>query len=292
MLSSSVCWPVPESAKSFRYTLARHTLVWIRPECRVSVAAQVADNEMNAQVVAWLAADRPLVVARQPADKDIDCVRKTFGRAPVGAGHARDCLSVRGPLRQAQDRHAPLLQVEPFSTGNGNLDTNSAATIATGLALPPTLGKRRIALNVAAQDIARYSQPLLLADAIAHAPAGWQSALGELDAAASDIGIELRVFGSLAWQALSGIQYLTPRSDIDLLWQPQSNEKLQQGIALLAGWERSSGLRADGEVLFGGDAVSWREWATLKSGGDQRVLVKRISSAELVAADELLELLA
>jgi hypothetical protein len=80
---------VPESAKSFRYTLARHTLVWIRPECRVSVAAQVADNEMNAQVVAWLAADRPLVVARQPADN-------------VGAGHAREQNNNRG--------HGPLLQ--------------------------------------------------------------------------------------------------------------------------------------------------------------------------------------
>ena len=52
-------------------------------------------------------------------------------------------------------------------------------------------------------------------------------------------------------------------------------------------------MRADGEVLFGGSsAVSWREWATLKSGDDQRVLVKRVSSAELVAARELLELLA
>jgi hypothetical protein len=29
----------------------------------------------------------------------------------VGAGHARDCFFVRGPLRQAQDRHGPLLRV-------------------------------------------------------------------------------------------------------------------------------------------------------------------------------------
>ncbi len=161
-----------------------------------------------------------------------------------------------------------------------------------GLALPPALGKRRIALNVPARHIARYTPPLRLDDAIAHAPAGWQGALAELDGAAGDIGIELRVFGSLAWQALSGIRYLTPHSDIDLLWQPHTHAQLRQGIALLARWEQHHGLRADGEVLFGGDAVSWREWATLKSGGDQRVLVKRISSAELVAAGELLERLA
>lgn len=164
--------------------------------------------------------------------------------------------------------------------------------IATGLALPPTQGKCRIALSVAAQDIARYAPPLRLDHALAHAPAAWQPALAELDGAAGDIGIELRVFGSLAWQALSGIQYLTTQSDIDLLWRPHSQVQLQQGVALLARWEQDHGLRADGEVLFGGDAVSWREWATLQPGGDQRVLVKRIASAELVAAGELLEQLA
>jgi phosphoribosyl-dephospho-CoA transferase len=69
--------------------------------------------------------------------------------------------------------------------------------------------------------------------------------------------------------------------------------QLQQGIVLLKRWEQDSGLRADGEMLFGAsNAVSWREWATLKPAGDQRVLVKRISSAELVDAGELLEMLA
>ena len=105
--------------------------------------------------------------------------------------------------------------------------------------------------------------------------------------------LELRVFGSLAWQALSGHNYMTEKSDIDLLWHPLSHMQLQQGIALLTRWELATGLRADGEVLFGGSsAVSWREWATLKSGDDRRVLVKRISSAELVDARELLEMLA
>ena len=87
-----------------------------------------------------------------------------------------------------------------------------------------------------------------------HAPSAWQPALAELDAAATDIGIELRVFGSLAWQALSGIRYLTPQSDIDLLWHPHTHAQLRQGIALLARWEQDHGLRADGEVLFGGEA--------------------------------------
>ena len=199
---------------------------------------------MHAQVAAWLAADRPLVVARQPC-------------------------------------------------GAALSDSISVGTISTGLALPPAQGKRRIGLIVAMQDIVRHTPPLRFFDAIAHAPAGWQPALAELEAAATDINLELRVFGSLAWQALSGLNYMTPQSDIDLLWHPLSHAQLQQGIALLARWEQTSGLRADGEMLFGGSsAVSWREWSTLKYDGDQRVLVKRISSAELVEAHELLELLA
>jgi phosphoribosyl-dephospho-CoA transferase len=245
--------------------LSRHTLVWIKPQYSKDVAAQITEDVLRAQVDAWLAADRPLVVARQPED--------------VGAGHAREQKDNRG--------HGPLLQ-DRFSVGK-----KTGETISVGLALPPAQGKVRIVLNVNASDIGRHTPPLKLSDAIANAPTEWQPALAELDAAAMDIGIELRVFGSLAWQSLSGLQYVMPQSDIDLLWHPKSHKQLQQGIALLACWEQSSGLRADGEVLFGGSsAVSWREWSALKTGDDQRVLVKRESSAELVAARELLEMLA
>jgi phosphoribosyl-dephospho-CoA transferase len=222
--------------------LSRHTLVWIQPQYSEAVAAQIPEDALRAPVAAWLAADRPLVVARQP------CAR------------------------------------------SGTMEPD---TISVGLALPPAQGKLRIALSLSSNDIARHALPLKFSEAIAHAPSEWQPALTELDAAAMDIGIELRVFGSLAWQALSGLPYLTPQSDIDLLWHPNSRRQLQQGIALLARWEQTSGLRADGEVLFGGSsAVSWREWSTLQIGDEQRVLVKRESSADLVAARELLEMLA
>lgn len=257
----------------------RHTLVWIRPECRAAVAAQIADVSMQGQVAAWLAEDRPLVVARQPViDND---------SAGVGAGRAGTESAEAAREQNFNRGRGPLLQ-DRFLIGSGIADT-----IAVGLALPPAQGKRRIALSVASHDIVRYSAPLLLADALAHAPIEWQSALAELDAAAMGTGIELRVFGSLAWQALNGIQYVTPHSDIDLLWHARSLAQLQQGIELLANWELASSLRADGEVLFGGgSAVSWREWATLKPGDEQRVLVKRAFSAGLVKASELLELLA
>lgn len=234
---------------------------------------------MHAHVAAWLAADRPLVVARQPMIDNDSAGVGAWRACPESAEAAREQNFNRG--------HGPLLQDRSL-IGSGISDT-----IALGLALPPAQGRHRIALSVASHDIVRYTAPLLLADTLTRAPAAWQPALAGLDAAAMEIGIELRVFGSLAWQALSGVQYLTPQSDIDLLWHPRSHAQLQQGIALLVRWEKTSGLRADGEVLFGiNSAVSWREWAAVKSGDDQRVLVKRPSSAELVEACELLELLA
>ncbi len=165
--------------------------------------------------------------------------------------------------------------------------------LAVGLALPPSLGKCRIALKISRADIAKFAPPLQLLEAILHAPSEWQSALRELDLAAKNIGITLRVYGSFSWQSVSGLSYVTPTSDIDFFWQARSPAQLQQGISLLSEWEKTSGLRADGEVLFGDDhAVSWREWMQSNAEENARVLVKRDHSAALLGTHELLGLLA
>lgn len=85
-------------------------------------------------------------------------------------------------------------------------------------------------------------------------------------------GLDLRVFGSLAWQALTGLRCLGPGSDIDILLRPISRQQLQAGVALLSG--PAHGLPLDGEIMFPtGDAVSWKEWATA-GAARARVLVK------------------
>jgi len=114
-------------------------------------------------------------------------------------------------------------------------------------------------------------------------------ALRRLAYAGQVAGIELRVFGSFAWEALTGMSYLTPESDVDLLWRPQSAADLDRGTALLAAWEKNEGRRADGEILFADEAgqelgVSWREWATARSG---RVLAKTLWGARLCQASDL-----
>ena len=218
--------------------ISRHALVWLRESDHAALLAQVENDAQREFVCAWLAADRPLVISRQPD------------------GMSRDLLAV-------------------------------------GLALPPSLGKCRIALKLSRADITKFAPPLQLAEVIFHAPIKWRSALQKLDCAAKNIGISLRVYGSFSWQSVSGLPYITATSDIDLIWQAHSPAQLQQGIALLSEWEKTNDLRTDGEVLFGDDyAVSWREWQQSNAEENARVLVKRDHSAALLGKHELLELLA
>jgi phosphoribosyl-dephospho-CoA transferase len=166
----------------------------------------------------------------------------------------------------------------------------AAGRLAVGLPLPPFLGKRRIALEVDLRAIMRVASPPSLAEIIDELASGWRDPLLQLSAGAAEIDIEFRVFGSAAWQLLTGLPYLTSESDIDLLWRPATNSQLAQGVALLEAWERAAGICADGEILLGDDAVSWREWA--RDAGPGRLMAKHWRGAALRTRAELLEQLA
>jgi phosphoribosyl-dephospho-CoA transferase len=85
-------------------------------------------------------------------------------------------------------------------------------------------------------------------------------------------------------QALTGITYLTPTSDIDILLHPRSVDDLHAGLALLQ--HHATTLPLDGEIVFpDGAAVSWKEWA---ASGDERVLVKHIGGVRLSGKAPLL----
>ena len=166
-------------------------------------------------------------------------------------------------------------------------------SIAAGLPLPPAQGKRRIALQLPANAIGKADRLPRLADVVDSAPANWKLSLRQLAAAGFDLHIEFRVFGSLAWQALTGLAYVTAQSDIDLLWRPASHDQLRAGITLLENWERETGLRADGEIVFGDlGAVAWREWATLRNHGGAYVLLKHAHGVALRSGREVMAELA
>jgi phosphoribosyl-dephospho-CoA transferase len=112
-----------------------------------------------------------------------------------------------------------------------------------------------------------------------------------LDRQAAEAGATLRVFGSLALQTLTGLPYLTPSSDIDLLLTPASLRQLDDVMRLVCA--AAEQLPLDGELVFpGGQAVAWKEWANAARAGDgMRVLAKDMRGVRLMTQAELRMLL-
>ena len=160
--------------------------------------------------------------------------------------------------------------------------------VALGIALPPRLdgSKPRIGIEADRADILRTTGAMQLADAISAAPPGWRAALAMLDHEAAGAGLALRVYGSLAFQALTGQAYLTAGSDIDLLLHPATTAHYHCALDLLL--HHAGVLPLDGELVFGGaQGVAWKELATCPTG-QARVLAKSLHGAALVTVDRLL----
>ena len=142
-----------------------------------------------------------------------------------------------------------------------------AGMIPLGLPLPPSLGKRRIAVSLAAADIVASAPPPLLADAAAAAPAHWRATIDLL----LQLLPETRTFGSLAWQHLTGLRYLSDGSDLDLLWTLSSAEQARALPPEIAEIARQAPMRLDGEIVGPAGGVQWRE---LTGTDEDEVLVK------------------
>jgi len=183
---------------------------------------------------------------------------------------ARDCLALWGR------RGLPLVVTRQPSS--------QADVLATGLPAPASHRRRRLAVAIAPRDVLLVDE-FPDADAATHqlppalAPA-WHALLGAL---AAD-GCAARVYGGHGWQALTGLAYVHPASDLDLLLPVRSAAQADSVSRRLAhaqeqGW---SGPRLDGELLFDdGAAVAWREWRACREGLAAQVLVKRLHGVAL-----------
>jgi len=199
------------------------------------------------------------------------------------ASHCRDSAA-RAALGLWTAREWPLVVRR---TDDDEL--RSDETIAVGLALPPSLGKRRLKLRLMRDGIAMHAAPLTL-DNVAGAVSNpkFQRTLTPLARAAAREHMVLRLFGSAAWQAQTGLDYLHVDSDIDLLVEPSTSGELESAIALLERAQRDIAVRLDGEIVFpGGDAVAWREWRDTKDG--KRVIAKNVAGVALVSRNDLLK---
>jgi phosphoribosyl-dephospho-CoA transferase len=162
-----------------------------------------------------------------------------------------------------------------------NDELASAGSVAAGLPLPPSQGKLRLAFHLPGAGMARCAPPPALRAVARALPPAWQRTLATLDHAARKAHVSLSVFGSAAWQAITGLVYLHDDSDVDLLFRPASVDEIGFVVSLYQRWERDTRRRIDGEILFpDDDAVAWREWA--RAERDACVLAKSIDGVALV----------
>jgi malonate decarboxylase holo-[acyl-carrier-protein] synthase len=148
--------------------------------------------------------------------------------------------------------------------------SDPAGQIPLGLPLPPSHGKRRIAVAIEADEIIEQKPPPLLADAASSAPAAWQDTIDRL----VRLCPQTRTFGSLAWQHLTGLLYLTDHSDLDLLWRVGASKQASTLPLEIAGIARQAPMRLDGEIICAAGGVQWRE---LTGADSDDVLVKGLS---------------
>ena len=151
--------------------------------------------------------------------------------------------------------------------------------VALGLPLPPFAGKRRLSFLMHPNDIVSTAPPLELSATINIAPEAWRHTLDQVADLASRHGVEARVFGSLAWQTLTGLTYLTASSDLDLLLPIRRSSDLVQLTTDLAAIEAAAPMCLDGELMRDdGVGVNWREI----HAGAREVLVKHPGDVALL----------
>ena len=154
-----------------------------------------------------------------------------------------------------------------------------ASGIALGVPLPPFAGKKRVSLLLQSDDIVSIARPPLLRAVREAAPLAWQPTLDRLDELVVQHSVEARVFGSLAWGSVTGLDYVTCRSDLDLLLDVGREADLDRLTAEVAAIEAAAPMRIDGELMRNdGAAVNWREF----HGDAAEVLVKRIDGVGLL----------
>jgi phosphoribosyl-dephospho-CoA transferase len=158
-----------------------------------------------------------------------------------------------------------------------------------GVPLPPAAGKRRVALLLPPDGVLQRSSPPLLRAVANVAGSGWQSTIASLLDLGEWIGVEPSAFGSLLWQHQTGLTYLSPRSDLDVLWPVPADFDVLSLASSVAEIQRDASLRIDGEVVFpDGSAVNWRElWNEHRTGGRAGVLAKSMEGVRLLDISSL-----
>ncbi|UZK66303.1 malonate decarboxylase holo-[acyl-carrier-protein] synthase [Sphingomonas sp. M1-B02] len=152
--------------------------------------------------------------------------------------------------------------------------------LALGIPLPPSNGKGRHAFRLGAQAVSHTEKPPLLAHAAAAAPPPWLHSISSLLL----LDPHTRCFGSLAWEFLTGLPYVTSGSDLDLLWFVGSPDEADRLASAIASIDHDAFVSLDGELITpDGGGIQWREW----HANEPVVLVKMPGGPQLLPRDRI-----
>ena len=166
--------------------------------------------------------------------------------------------------------------------------SGKTAHIAMGLTLPPKEGSLRIGCLLHSDDILQVCPPTPLLACIPSLPLKLVMPLLALAQDLQSIGIEALVYGSLAWQTISGLEYLHAESDIDLLCEVGTPAQLPELIAMLKKTSSTLVRRLDGEIRFpDGSAVAWLELANALNNPTAELLIKGDTDVRMVHVSHL-----
>ncbi|RCW77946.1 malonate decarboxylase holo-[acyl-carrier-protein] synthase [Phyllobacterium bourgognense] len=162
------------------------------------------------------------------------------------------------------------------------LCSDDPRTVCLGLPLPPAQGKHRIAVTLDPDGILRADPPPLLVAAAVSAPARWRGCIDQL----IRLDPTTRVFGSLAWQHLTALPYLSVGSDLDLLWYLPPGGDVDTLLKGITAIDEIAPMRIDGEVHNAAGAVQWRELRG--AGAGSCIIVKGLRDVRVVCRADIL----
>ena len=155
-------------------------------------------------------------------------------------------------------------------------------SIRLGLPTPSGWGRQLLSVSVCPEGLCGFSEFPQLHEAIEVLPRSDWPAFAELDKALRERDVVGRVYGSVGWQWITGMDYLHPRSDVDVWLAVNDARHADDTVSVLLNC--CAHRRLDGELMFAdGSAIAWREWHAWRSGQQASVLVKRLNGVTLQA---------
>jgi phosphoribosyl-dephospho-CoA transferase len=157
-------------------------------------------------------------------------------------------------LRNWLGRGRPVIIRRPCISEDGK-------SVYVGLSLPPDPVKRRLSFRLPFSSLANVVEPPLWAECA--------EAFSDVTEMASPIltvikaaKLPLQTFGSYAWQHYTGLPYVTPHSDIDLIVPINRRDDWRRFRQLMSESQKTD-QRVDLEIILNGDAsFNWREFET------------------------------